>query len=124
MKNNSFIKGRIRSLRYAILGTYKLITTEHSIMVQFSVAILLSILGFFVGITKTEWIFQTLVVGLVLSVEGLNTAVEKIADFIHPDFHKKIGFIKDISAGAVTFAVISALVITLIIYVPYFIKLI
>jgi len=124
MKNNSFIKGRIRSLRYAIFGTYKLITTEHSIMVQFSVAILLTILGFFVGITKTEWIFQILAVGLVLSVEGLNTAVEKIADFIHPDFHKKIGFIKDISAGAVTFAVISALVITLIIYVPYFIKLI
>jgi len=109
-------------LRYAILGVYKLITTEHSIMVQFFIAILLTILGFFVEITKGEWIFQILAIGLVLSVEGLNTAVEKIADFIHPDFHKKIGFIKDISAGAVTFAVVSALTIVLIIYVPYFVK--
>jgi len=122
MKNNSFIGGRIKSLRYAILGVYKLITTEHSIMVQFFVAILLTILGFLVGITKVEWIFQTLAIGLVLSIEGLNTAVEKTADFIHPDFHKKIGFIKDISAGAVTFAVVSALVVVLVIYVPYFTK--
>jgi len=124
MKKNSFIKGRINSVRYAILGVYKLITTEHSIMVQFFVAILITIFGFLLGITKEEWIFQTFAIGLVLSVEGLNTAVEKIADFVHPDFHTKIGFIKDISAGAVTFAVVSAIFIALMIYVPYLIKLI
>ena len=37
---------------------------------------------------------------MVLVAEALNTAVEKIADFVHPDFHIKIGFIKDIAAGA------------------------
>jgi len=55
---------------------------------------------------------------LVLAVEGLNTAVEKTADFIHPDYHKKIGFIKDISAGAVTFAALTAVAIGLFIYLP------
>jgi len=50
--------------------------------------------------------------------EGLNTAVEKIADFIHPDFNDKIGFIKDIAAGAVTFAALAALAIGFIIYLP------
>ena len=52
-------------------------------------------------------------------MEGLNTAVEKIADFIHPTYHERIGFIKDIAAGAVFFAAITAIVIGLIIYVPY-----
>lgn len=123
MKDTSFVKGRLKSLRYAILGAYKLVTTEHSIMVQFSIGIIVTVLGIVFDITKTEWIFQTLAIGMVLAIEGLNTAVEKIADFIHPDHHERIGFIKDIAAGAVAFAAISAIIIGLIIYIPCFIEL-
>jgi len=61
---------------------------------------------------------QILATGLVLSIEGLNTAVEKMADFIHPDFHNRIGFIKDIAAGAVLFAALSAIAIGSLIYIP------
>lgn len=117
-KDNSFFSGRLKSISYAFNGAIKLITTEHSIMVQFSIAIVMVIAGFYFNITKTEWLFQMLAIGLVMSVEGLNTAVEKVADFIHPDYHERIGFIKDISAGAVFFAAITAIVIGLIIYVP------
>ena len=76
--------------------------------------------GFYFNISQTEWLFQTLAIGLVLSIEGLNTAVEKVADFIHPEFHERIGFIKDIAAGAVFFAALTALAIGLIIYIPKF----
>ncbi|CAM4153240.1 diacylglycerol kinase family protein [Flavobacterium antarcticum] len=117
-QDHSFVSGRLKSLKFALVGAYKLITTEHSIMVQFSLGILVTIAGFYFEISKTEWLFQTLAVGLVLSIEGLNTAVEKIADFIHPEFHTKIGFIKDIAAGAVFFAAMTALLIGAIIYVP------
>jgi diacylglycerol kinase (ATP) len=55
-----------------------------------------------------------------MSIEGLNTAVEKIADFIHPNYHERIGFIKDIAAGAVFFAALTAIAIGLIIYIPIF----
>lgn len=117
-QDNTFFTGRLKSLKFALLGAYKLITTEHSIMVQFSLGILVTIAGFYFEISKTEWLFQTMAVGLVLSIEGLNTAVEKIADFIHPEFHTRIGFIKDIAAGAVFFAAMTALLIGAIIYVP------
>ncbi len=125
MKNpeDSFLKGRLRSFKFAFAGAYKLITTEHSIMVQFSLGIIMTILGFVCDITKTEWLFQTMAIGIVLSIEGLNTAVEKIADFIHPDYHSRIGFIKDIAAGAVAFAALMALTVGLIIYVPIILKL-
>lgn len=119
--DHSFVTGRLKSFKFAIKGAYKLVTTEHSIMVQSSLAVLLIFLGFYVGISRTEWMLQTLACGLVLGIEGLNTAVEKIADFIHPDYHKKIGFIKDIAAGAVCFAAITAVAVGLIIYLPYFI---
>jgi diacylglycerol kinase (ATP) len=103
-----------------VKGALKLIATEHSIMVQFSLAILMTIAGFCFNITKTEWLFQIVSIGLVMSIEGLNTAVEKVADFIHPDYHERIGFIKDISAGAVLFAAVTAIIIGLIIYTPKF----
>ena len=122
MKNpkDSFLKGRLRSLKFALKGAFLLITTEHSIMVQFSIAILITIFGFVMQISATEWMFQLLSIGMVLVAESLNTGIEKLSDFIHPDYHKRIGFIKDISAGAATFAAIIAVIIGLIIYIPKF----
>ena len=117
-KDNTFVSGRLKSVTYAFKGAIKLITTEHSVMVQFSLGIIMAIAGFYFEITRTEWLFQVLAIGLVMSVEGLNTAVEKIADFIHPNYHERIGFIKDIAAGAVFFAAFTAIIIGLIIYMP------
>lgn len=123
MKNpeDSFLKGRLWSLKFAVKGAWLLLTTEHSIMVQFSIAVLITILGFFMNLTSSEWMFQFLAIGMVLVAESLNTGIEKLCDFVHPDYHSKIGFIKDISAGASTFAAIIAIVIGLIIYIPKFI---
>lgn len=117
-KNQSFISGRIASIKYAFIGFKKLATTEHSIITQLIGLFIVSCAGFYFKISATEWMFQILAFFLVLSIEGLNTAVEKIADFIHPDFHKKIGEIKDIAAGAVTFAAIGTFIILAIIYIP------
>lgn len=116
--NDGFVVGRIKSIKYAVKGMWLLITTEDSIKVQFSIAIIATILGFYLNISATEWMTQFLAIGLVLVAEALNTAVEKVADFIHPDYHKKIGFIKDIAAGAPAFAALISLIIAGIIYVP------
>jgi diacylglycerol kinase (ATP) len=120
-KDNTFFTGRLKSMGFAFGGAYKLITTEHSIMVQSALGLLLIIAGFYFEISTTEWLFQVFMIGLVISIEGLNTAVEKIADFIHPQYHEKIGFVKDIAAGAVFFAALTALAVILIIYVPKFV---
>lgn len=119
-KDNTFFSGRIKSVGFALKGAIKLLTTEHSIMVQTAVFIGATALGFYYSISNTEWMLQIIVFGMVLSVEGLNTAAEKIADFIHPEFHERIGFIKDIAAGAVFFAALTAFSILCIIYIPKF----
>lgn len=119
-KDNSFFTGRLKSIGFAFKGAFKLITTEHSVMVQSTIAVLLIIGGFIFEISRIEWMMQLLAFGLVLGIESLNTAVEKLADFIHPEFHNKIGFIKDIAAGAVLFSAMAAIAIGLLIYVPKF----
>lgn len=113
-----FIINRIKSVGFAFKGMLILIKTEASIKIQVFIAIVVTIAGFYFDISATEWMFQTAMVGLVMSIEGVNTAVEYIADFIHPDHHPKIGLIKDISAGAVFIASIVAVIIAGIIYLP------
>lgn len=119
-KDNSFVKGRIKSVRYTVVGAHKLVTTEHSVIVQSIIGVLLVVAGFYFNISREEWMMQILATGLVLAVEGLNTAVEKICDFVHPEYHKRIGFIKDIAGGAVLFAALAAIAVGLLIYVPKF----
>jgi len=116
---SNFIIGRLKGCGYAIKGAFLLLKTEASIQVQAVIAIIMTALGFYYNITAIEWILQIFAIGLVMSVEGINTAVEAIADFVHPNFHDKIGFIKDVAAGAVFIAAITAAFIGSIIYIPY-----
>lgn len=78
----------------------------------------MTIAGFYFQISKTEWLFQVAMIGLVMSIEGVNTSIEYIADFIHPEFHASIGRIKDVAAGAVFIASIAAVIVAVIIYYP------
>tara|TARA_B110000211_G_C13936144_1_gene489466 strand:- start:496 stop:876 length:381 start_codon:yes stop_codon:yes gene_type:complete len=120
MKNSKdgFLRGRIRSLKFALKGMWILMTTEDSIKAQLFFALIATILGFYFNITATEWAIQFIVIGLVLVAEAANTAIEEVADFIHPEFHEKIGLIKDIAAGIPSFAAFISLIIAGIIYVP------
>jgi diacylglycerol kinase (ATP) len=106
-------------MAYASKGAWILLRTEASIQMQAALVILVTIAGFYFDITATEWIAQTLCIGLIMGLEAMNTAAEAIADFIHPDFHEKIGQIKDIAAGAVLITALAATIVGLIIYVPY-----
>lgn len=121
--NDSFLRGRLRSLKFALKGTWLLITTEDSIKTQLFFGVISIAIGFYFSISPVEWMIQLLCIALVLVAESLNTAIEKTADFIHPEFHEKIGFIKDIAAGAPSFAALFSLVIAGIIYVPKILEL-
>ena len=117
-KKDGFIIGRIRSLKFAFKGLWILVSTEDSIKAQLFFALIATILGFYFDISAMEWAVQCLAIGLVLVAEAANSAIEEVADFIHPEFHIKIGLIKDIAAGAPTFAALISLIIAGIIYVP------
>jgi len=120
MKETRFVQGRLKSVTYAFKGFWLLITTEHSIMFHSFISTLLIILGLFNHLTATEWMFQVVAIGLLLTAEALNTAIEKIANFIEPNHSNKIGEIKDIGAGAVLIGLFVEVAIVLIIYIPKF----
>lgn len=117
-KKEPFLINRIKSVGYAFKGAVYLIKTESSIKIQVFCALAVTVAGFYFDISKTEWLFQIVFIGLVLSLEGMNTAIEYMSDFIHPNRHDTIGKIKDIAAGAVFMAAVAAAVAALVIYIP------
>ncbi|MBU2997546.1 diacylglycerol kinase family protein [Cellulophaga baltica] len=118
MPKESFLVNRIKSVGFAMKGAILLIRTEASIKIQVFIAVVMTIAGFYYQISNVEWILQIFAIALVLGIEGMNTAVEKICDFINPEFDTKIGFIKDVAAGAVMLVSIASAIIGFIIYIP------
>ena len=118
MPKESFLQNRIRGVGYALKGAWLLIKTEASIKIQVFIALVVTAAGFYFDLSTTEWILQIFAVALVLGIEGLNTAIEKLSDFVQPEMDDKIGFIKDISAGAVMLVSIAATIVGLLIYIP------
>ena len=118
MPEESFLKNRIRSVGYAFKGMFLLLWTESSIKIQFVIALVVTAAGFYFEISRTEWALQLISIGLVMGVEGVNTAIEKLSDYVQPKKDPKIGLIKDISAGAVMIVSIISSIVGLIIYVP------
>ena len=117
-KKESFLLNRFKSIGFAFKGAIILVTTEASIKIQLCIGFIMTIIGFYYNLSATEWIIQCLTIGLVITIEGVNTVIEEIADFIHPEHHTKIGLIKDISAGTVFIVAITAIIVGSVIYFP------
>ena len=114
-----FIIRRLKGIIIGIKGLFFLLKNEEAIKVQSFVFLIVIVLGFYFEITTKEWIIHIILIGFILTTEALNTVAEKICDLINPKYDERIKLIKDISAGAVSFAVLSSLIVLLIIYYPY-----
>ncbi len=76
------------------------------------------VLGCFLDISGVEWALLTLSVGLVLALELLNTAGEKLVDILSPDHDPRYGMVKDILAGAVLVAALAAAIVGALVFLP------
>jgi diacylglycerol kinase len=83
------------------------------------VFILVLSLGFYFQISKIEWIILLICSMAVLSLEGVNTSIERLCDEVEPRFNLKIKIIKDAAAGAVLISSIISAVIGILIFFPY-----
>ena len=93
---------RLVNLKYGLKGIYNLIT-DQSVLIHILLSFVLVIVGYIRGFTIQQWILQLILIILNVGFECCNTLIEKISDFIEPNFNDKICFIKDTSAGMVLF---------------------
>lgn len=112
------IKKRIDSFRYAIAGLRYLLQTQPNARIHLLATITVILLGFWLEVNTVEWAALALAIGLVFSAEAFNTAIESIVDLVSPDVHPLAGTAKDVAAGAVLLAAITAAVVGLLVFGP------
>ena len=124
MKQKKFsISKRLESFKYALNGLRILITEEHNARIHLVAAVCVIIAGLLFNISSYEWIGVTLSIGLVFSLEIINTSIENIADFVSPDKHEIIKKIKDLAASGVFISAVTALAVGLVIFLPKLLRL-
>lgn len=117
--NNPFrISDRIKSVGYALEGVVVFFKTQHNALIQTIFAVAAIILGCIWEISATEWCFLIFAIALVFITEMLNTAIEFLTDLASPNIHPQAKKVKDVAAGAVLVAAITAAIIGLIIFLP------
>lgn len=111
-------KKRRIGFSFAWNGIVEAIKTECNFQFHLIAAVLVIIAGFLLHLSLIEWIMIVMVIGLVLTVELINSAIEKIIDYVKPEIHPAAKIIKDTSAGAVLIVAIIAVIIGSIIFIP------
>lgn len=117
--NKFTFTGRLRSIRYALEGLLLLLKTQYNAWIHLLATIIVVLAGFYYEITATHWAIITLTIFSVWVAETLNTAFEYLCDVTNPEFHPLVKKAKDISAGAVIISALGAIIIGLIIFLPY-----
>ena len=107
------INGRkvLRSFRFAGQGIVDLFRYENNAKVHLLIAVLVVGAGFWLRLGRTEWAIILTQIGLVWAAEAINTALEKLCDFVSPGLHPQIKAIKDLSSGAVLILAIAAIAV-------------
>jgi len=119
MNNQKFsVLDRIKSFKYAFNGIKLFFIHEHNGRVHLCAAILAIGLSFYLKLSALEWMAILSVISAVFVAEILNSAIEKLADVVSPDFHPKIKIVKDLAAAAVLVAACLALAVGGIIFIP------
>jgi diacylglycerol kinase (ATP) len=117
-RSKSWLLSRRNSFRFAIKGILYLFRSEPHAWIHLVFTILVFILTVRFGLTAREMAPLVIVIGLVWMAELFNTAIERIVDFISPSYHRQAGIIKDMAAGAVLIAALTAVVTGAIIFLP------
>ena len=112
------IRRFLRSVANALGGLAHAFGSEHNIRIHGVIAVGVIAAGFFFALAPLDWIAILLCIGLVISAECMNTALERLADRVSLEKHPLIKQAKDCSSGAVLVLAMMAAVIGAIVFVP------
>lgn len=112
------LKRKVASFGYAFNGFRIAFKEEVNFQIHLILAVIAVALGIYFGISTTEWLFIVTVIGIVLTAELLNTALEELCDMLRTTHDPHVAKIKDLAASAVLVSSVMALVVGVAIFLP------
>ena len=110
---------RLKSFAYALQGMAQLVRTQPNARVHALATVLVCTGGIYFSLGRMEWLWLIAAIVLVWSAEAFNTALEELADAVHPEQHPGIGRAKDAAAAAVLITALGAAVIGVLVFLPH-----
>jgi diacylglycerol kinase len=112
------LRHRARAFRWAFRGLAIALREEHNARIHLGAAVSAIIAGALFRISAAEWLAVVFAIGLVFSLELLNSALERLADVVNPERSETMAKVKDLSAGGVLVAAMTAFVIGVVVFLP------
>lgn len=109
----------LKSLGFALQGLVFLLRSQPNARIHLLATVLVCAAGAYFHLSRTEWLGIVVAIVLVWSAEAFNTALEQLADALHPDPHPGIGRAKDVAAAAVLIAAVGAAAIGMLVFIPH-----
>ena len=113
------LKDRADSFVYAGRGIVTLLKTQHNTWLHCAATLLVAVTAYALDVTRNDCLWLLLGIVLVWLTEAFNTAVEFVADAVSTDYRLEIKHAKDVAAAAVLLAAVFAVVIGLVVFIPY-----
>lgn len=110
---------RALSFKYAFEGIITAFKDQPNLKLHFFAGGAAAFLGLFLDISSYEWLALVLTIGFVIALELTNTAIEEVVDSFTDQVHPAAKKAKDVAAAAVLVASITAVIVGLIIFLPY-----
>ena len=107
-----------RAFQYAGAGILFLFRNEPNVRIHLALTIIALLLAWWTGFSSIEWAILTIVIGMVFLAEGVNTAIEALVDLASPEYHPQAKIVKDVAAGAVTIAALTAVIVAIFLFIP------
>ena len=114
-----FFQKRLASFAYAFRGLWRIVRHQANMQLHLMAAVAVLGLGAYLGLACFEWSLLVLAIGLVVTAEALNTALETLGDAITQESHPLVGQAKDMAAAGVLLAAITAAVIGALVFIPH-----
>ncbi|MFP3392050.1 diacylglycerol kinase family protein [Brevibacillus sp. SIMBA_040] len=108
----------VRSFSYALQGIVYTVKTQRNMQIHVAAATLVLAAAWWLQIPRSDVLLVFFSIGLVFSLELMNTAVEAVVDLASPEWHAKAKIAKDASAGAVLVAAILSVGIGIMVFGP------
>ena len=117
------LRKKLEGISYALAGLFVAWREEFNFKFEVSFALAALLLGWYLGLSQSEFVIVIFMIGFVLAAEAFNTALEELCDKFEPTPDVHIKKIKDLAAAAVLISSTTALIVGLIIYTPYILAL-
>ncbi|MBM4412625.1 MAG: diacylglycerol kinase family protein [Chloroflexi bacterium] len=106
------------SFGYAVRGIYAVAWSQRNFRIHVVAATLVCAVAWWLECSRLEWAILLITMGFVLVSEALNTAVETVVDLVSPEYHVLAARAKDVAAGAVLIAALTAVGVAVVILLP------